>query len=82
MSWQATKTIVRDAGCLVMGFGGIAFQQITGDVNPYLLVAYMAMLGLPGGLALWQLRGAGKQATPPTPSPSSPSPSSSSSPSP
>lgn len=79
MKWQALKTIVRDIGCLLVGFGGIIFQQLTGQFNPWLLAAYMAMLGLPGAIGLVQLgRGTGKPATPPTPSPSSPSPSSSS----
>lgn len=82
MSWLALKTVARDIGCLVVGFGGIIFQQVTGQVNPWLLAAYMAMLGLPGAISLVQLgRGTGKHATPPTPSQSSPSPSSSSSPS-
>lgn len=83
MSWQALKTVARDVGCLVVGFGGIAYQQLTNQVNPWLLGAYMAMLGLPGAISLVQLgRGTGRQTTPPTPSPSSPSPSPSSSQSP
>lgn len=80
MNWQAIKTIARDIGSLVVGFGGIVYQQLTHDVNPWLLGAYMAMLSLPGAISLVQLgRGTGSPTTPPTPASSSPSPSSSSS---
>lgn len=75
MTWQALKTVARDAGCLVMGFGGIGYQQWTGQVNPWLLAVYTAMIGLPGALGLVQMgRGTGKQETPTTTSPSSASP--------
>lgn len=80
MNWQVLKTIVRDAGFLLIGFGGIIYQQVTQQVNPWLLGAYLAMLGLPGAIGLLQLgRGIGSEATRSTPAPPSPSPSSSSS---
>lgn len=80
MRWQALKTVFRDVGCLVVGFGGIIWQQVTGLVNPWLLGAYLALLGVPGALGLWQLgRGTGRPVTPPTPGSPSASPSSPSS---
>lgn len=78
MRLQALITVARDAGFLLVGFGGIVYQQITGQVNPWLLGVYTTMLGIPGAIGLLQLRGTGKPATPPTPGSSSPSPSSSS----
>lgn len=68
---------------LVVGFGGVIWQQVTGDVNPWLLAVYTTMLGIPGAIGLLQLgRGTGR-ATPPStaspPSASPPPPSSSSS---
>ena len=55
MRIKAILTVVRDALCLVWGFGGIAYQQYTQDVNLALLSVYVVMLGLPGGLALGHL---------------------------
>lgn len=78
MRIQALLTIVRDAGFLLVGFGGVVFQQLTGNVNPWLLAVYTTMLGIPGAIGLLQLRGSGKQSAPATPSPSSSSPPSSS----
>lgn len=79
MKIGAVLTVVRDAGCLLWGFGGIAYQQWTGNVNVALLMVYTAMLGLPGAIGLVQLA-RGKQELPPTAGSSSASPSSSSSP--
>ena len=79
MRTQALLTIARDAGFLLVGFGGVIFQQVTGNVNPWLLAVYTTMLGIPGALSVLQLRGTGKPATPPTPGSSQPSPSSPSS---
>jgi hypothetical protein len=77
VKWVALTTIVRDALFLIVGFGGIVYQQLTHDVNPWLLGVYTTMLGIPGAISLLQL-GRGRQETPPTPAPSSGSPSSSS----
>lgn len=80
MKWLALKTVVRDVGFLLIGFGGIIYQQVTQQVNPWLLAAYLAMLGLPGAIGLLQLgRGTGSETTRSTQSPSPPSPSPSSS---
>lgn len=72
-------TVVRDVMSLVVGFGGIIFQQATGQVNVALLMVYTAMLGLPGAIGLFQLA-RGSSTTPPTPTSSSSPPASSSSP--
>lgn len=81
MRTQALITIARDVGFLLVGFGGVIYQQVTGNVNPWLLAVYTTMLGIPGAIGLLQLRGAGKQSAPTIPSGPS-SPPSSSSPSP
>ncbi|HEY7043260.1 MAG TPA: hypothetical protein VH419_06290, partial [Nocardioidaceae bacterium] len=76
---QALITAIRDVGFLVVGFGGVIYQQLTGKVNPWLLAVFTTMLGIPGAIGLLQLRGgSGKQTVPTTPSPPSSSPSSSS----
>lgn len=78
MKARALLTIIRDALMLLVGFGGIIFQQLTGQVNPWLLGVYAAMLSLPGAIGLAQLV-PGRREIPPTPTPPSgvPSPSSS-----
>lgn len=40
--------VIRDTCLWVGGLAGIGFQTITGEVNPVLTGAFMAMLGLPG----------------------------------
>jgi hypothetical protein len=81
VKWQALKTVARDTLLYIWGFGGIAYQQLTGQVNPWLLGVYVTMLGIPGGIAAGQLllllRGNGKPTIPDTPGESSSSPSSS-----
>ena len=78
MKWQALVAVVRDAGFLIVGFGGVIYQQATGQVNPWLLGVYTTMLGIPGAIGLLQLRG--RPEPRPTPSSSSSSPASSSPP--
>jgi hypothetical protein len=77
VKWQALVTVIRDVGFLLVGFGGILYQQITGHVNPWLLAVYTTMLGIPGAIGLVQL-GRGRSATPGIPGSSSSPPSSSS----
>jgi hypothetical protein len=77
---QALITAARDVGFLLVGFGGVIYQQLTGRVNPWLLAVFTTMLGIPGALGLLQLRGSGKQAVPTTPPPPSSSQPSSSPP--
>lgn len=79
MKLQALITVARDVGFLLIGFGGVVYQQISGNVNPWLLAVYTTMLGIPGAIGLLQLRGTGKPATPSTPGSPPPSPSSPSS---
>jgi hypothetical protein len=64
--------VVRDTCLWVGGLLGIGYQTITGEVNPVLTGAFMAMLGLPGVTGI-------VSAVRSTTSSSSPSPSSSSS---
>lgn len=73
MKFQALVAVVRDAGFLLVGFGGIIYQQVTQQVNPWLLAVYTTMLGIPGAIGLLQL-GRGRSTTPSTPSSSSASP--------
>lgn len=40
--------MIRDAIAFVFGLSGIAFQQVTQDVNVYLLVIFCVCTGLPG----------------------------------
>lgn len=77
MRARGLLTAARDVGFLVVGFGGVIFQQVTGRVNPWLLAVYTTMLGIPGAIGLLQL-GLGRRETPPTPSSSSAAPSGSS----
>lgn len=79
MKLQALLTLARDVGLIVVGLGGIIYQQVTGQVNLELLLVYLTLLGIPGALGLLQLRGGGNGEPPPTAGPPSDSPSSSSS---
>lgn len=79
MKWPALVTVVRDVGFLLVGFGGILYQQITNQVDVALLIVYTTMLGIPGAIGLLQL-GRGRQETPSTAGQQSSPPSSSSSP--
>jgi hypothetical protein len=76
--------VSRDAGCILVGLGGIVHQQITGNVSEALLLVYTTLLGVPMGIGLLSLRQNGGPATtgPSSPSPDQPSPPASSSPSP
>jgi hypothetical protein len=67
-------TIIRHLGMMLVGFAGIIHQEFfSEEARPWLLGVYTAMLGLPGGLALIQLRNAGGGSTTTEQSPSSPS---------
>jgi uncharacterized membrane protein YuzA (DUF378 family) len=50
-------TILRDLGCWAVGIFGVLHQELTGKVNAELLLVYLALLGIPGAVALLQLRG-------------------------
>lgn len=41
-------TVGRDLTLFVFGLAGIAYQQVTGDVNFVLLAIFTAMTGVPG----------------------------------
>jgi hypothetical protein len=47
---------VRDAGCVLVGLGGITYQIVTGNVNGQLLTTCMGLLGIAGGIRVWQLK--------------------------
>lgn len=40
--------VIRDVVLLVFGLAGIAYQQVTGNVNFVLLAIFTAMTGVPG----------------------------------
>lgn len=56
MNAERVIAITRDAGCIVLSLTGIAWQQYTGNVNALLLGAYMALLGIPLGVNVRQIR--------------------------
>src|SRR5882757_1059834 len=66
-------TVIRDLGLIVVGLGGIVFQQISGRVNIELLMVYTTILGVPGAIGLLQLS-RGRSETPHTAGSSSQSP--------
>jgi hypothetical protein len=71
---------VRDAGCVLVGLGGITYQIVSGNVNGQLLTTCMGLLGIAGGIRVWQLRpssGAGRGRSSSSRPSVSPSPSSS-----
>jgi len=47
---------VRDAGCVVVGLGGITYQIVTRETNVALLTTCMALLGITGAINVRQLR--------------------------
>jgi hypothetical protein len=47
---------IRDAGCVLVGLGGITYQIVSGNVNGQLLTTCMGLLGIAGGIRVWQLR--------------------------
>jgi hypothetical protein len=73
VKWEGIRTVVRDVTFLVIGLGGITYQQVTGRVNVELLLVYTGLLGVPAAVAVKKLY-PGRTETPPTPGPSSPSP--------
>jgi hypothetical protein len=48
--------IIRDVVLMCLGAGGIAYQQVTGQVSEVLLAIYVAMLGGPAIGGVWSLR--------------------------
>lgn len=70
MRGPTTFVAIRDVVFLTLGVAGIAFQQITRDVQPILLGVYMTLLGVPGlSNGLWLLKQIGE---PPSSSPRPP----------
>ena len=55
MKIGAIVTVVRDLTCLAVGVFGVIHQELSGRVNPELLVVYTALLGLPGAISVLQL---------------------------
>lgn len=56
MSPEKLIGYARDAGCVIVGLGGITYQIVTGEVNGQLLTTCMGLLGIAGGIRVWQLR--------------------------
>lgn len=55
MKLERGITVARDLLCLLLGVGGIIYQQVTGNVHWELLLVYMGILGVPGAMALISL---------------------------
>lgn len=64
----------RDLAIWVLGVAGIVHQEVTGHVKPELLLVYISILTIPGGISLFTLRRSGGLDTPASPSPSVESP--------
>jgi hypothetical protein len=47
---------VRDAGCVLLGLGGIAWQIYNGHPTALGMGTCMGLLGYTGGIRAWQLR--------------------------
>jgi hypothetical protein len=47
---------VRDAGCVLLGLGGIGFQIYTGHPTALGMGTCMGLLGFTGGIRAWQLK--------------------------
>ena len=56
MSPEKLIGYARDAGCVILGLGGIAWQIVTGEANGQLLTTCLALLGIAGGIRVWQLK--------------------------
>lgn len=56
MSPEKLIGYIRDAGCVLVGLGGIIYQTVTGEVNGQLLSAFLGLLGIAGGIRAWQLK--------------------------
>lgn len=74
MKIERTIVIVKDVLLFGTGLAGIVYQQVTGEVHPLLLAVFTIMVGLPGALALWTLRGNSFTASQSSESQSQPSP--------
>ena len=77
MKNSALPPIVRDIVLLGLGAAMLAYMTFTGRVNPYLVVAALACLGLTAGFGIKSLKD-GRPEIQPTPESSPPSPSASS----
>lgn len=77
MKTDQVMAIVRDAGCIVVGLGGIVHQTAVvppGHASAALLGTFLVLLSGPVGIALWARRNGGQATTgPSTPSPELPS---------
>jgi hypothetical protein len=71
----------RDAGCVLLGLGGIAWQIYTGHPTALGMGTCMGLLGFTGGIRAWQLKprssGGGRSRSSSSRPPASPSRSSS-----
>lgn len=56
MNTSRTIGYVRDAGCVVVGLGGITYQIVSGHTDATLLTVCMALLGITGGINVQRMR--------------------------
>lgn len=83
MSPEKIIGYARDAGCVIVGLGGISYQIVIREANAALLTVCMALLGITGAINVRQLRpppsrNGGRARSSRSSSPASRSPSSSS----
>lgn len=55
MSPEKLIGYIRDAGCVVLGLGGIAFQIYTGEMSAVGMGTCMGLLGITGAINVRQL---------------------------
>lgn len=55
MSPEKLIRYIRDAGCVLLGLGGIAFQIYTGDMTAVGMSTCITLLGIAGGFNVKQL---------------------------
>lgn len=56
MSPEKIIGYARDAGCVLVGLGGITYQIVTGETDAALLTVCMGLLGYAGAANVRQLR--------------------------
>jgi hypothetical protein len=68
--FEKLLTLTRDTLSLLIGAGGIVYQQATGSVEPALLTVYVTLLGAPMGIGLLSAARRGRTDTTESSSPS------------
>ena len=58
VKWMSTKwlTMIRDLISIGVGAFGLVHSQLTGRANSWLVLAYLALLGVPAAINLLELK--------------------------